>query len=644
MERAADDGAAGPAAAATSSTADYEEVPWADNFPSQAESIDIGDLEADEDVSSDMDLLPAAGQQRRLAGRQLDNECSLACPSGTTPLSSDSTVEDGQAVTYCCPRQQKSTTTITKTKTISVTSLRKIYSTSTVTVNNINALNASSSARAPPAKPSRPRAGFRHHPLPRYLLNPHWGSGCPKYGRCGCGTAKDVGSEFGCQMTAFASYDLPISAYLFDGSSWSTGNSFSLQTPPKCTGTQCCAWNAGWNPLIRMRNRGVRSFVHFWGGCHNVTQYAALQRYMGDRLAGFYLDEASSDTEATQVANWVAAQPNEMEVIMKAWQFSAIRTTRTVLSTVANIAYMGDCNVDFAGLARCVARLFSVATLMPAPYSEFTGYDLSNRALNDETYYRRLHFGAFQVIMSHTPFNNFDPWVRSPALMNQYRKMFWAHKELVPFFHSYTMAMHYLPGQPSVFRNPGLYGPTSVMLGNEFYVQYITSSVRFIDVQLPPGQWVDFWDPKSVVSGLLSQWPVPLGKEPTFVRFNALIPLEVERGYAGHGSFQSKGWLTVLVYPGVRTQGYTFSYWNPSWAAFVNIVATTVDINTVTLSCNTGQPVMYRLMRQGVPSQVIVGAGFVTVSWTPGAAAATPVAGVWSYEYATQTLVVRQRW
>ena len=90
---------------------------------------------------------------------------------------------------------------------------------------------------------------------------------------------------------------------------------------------------------------------------------------------------------------------------------------------------------------------------------------------------------------------------------------------------------------------------SSLRVGNELYVPIVTEPTRSMTIQLPTGQWIDYWDETQVYSGTAERLPVPLGREPIFVRQGALIPMEVQRPYTGHGTRESKGSLTLLVYP-----------------------------------------------------------------------------------------------
>ena len=62
--------------------------------------------------------------------------------------------------------------------------------------------------------------GSRYHPMHRAAFGPIWGSGCPD-GECGCGRSSGAArEEFNCQLDRLAEADIPITAYLFDGSAW----------------------------------------------------------------------------------------------------------------------------------------------------------------------------------------------------------------------------------------------------------------------------------------------------------------------------------------------------------------------------------------------------------------------------------------
>lgn len=450
-------------------------------------------------------------------------------------------------------------------------------------------------ATAPPAASAKPafEAATRDHLLTRAALGPWWGSGCGRHGDCGCGDAQTLAEEFTCQMDAIRAADLPIGVYLFDGSSWSERESIREGT---CSGSDCCSWNLGDDVIARLRDEKVRALVHFWGGCHEPEQYARVHSQLGGSLLGFYLDDGSSDLELRRVNEFMrSVSPGDFENVAKSHQSREPSTTDAGLAGAANVAYVGDLSNDFAGLREGITRMLDKSRLLPAPMNEFTAYDYDGRnAPDEETFYRRLHWGAFQPVMAHTPFSNSDPW-RSEYdsdLLVAYRYYAWLHKELTPYFLSYARRMHEQPQSPVLQPGPS---PYSMRVGEEIFVPFVTTKTPTIDIEFPAGQWVDYWDEERVVSGRVVDHPAPRGREPVFLRLGAIIPLEVERDYTGHGSSESSGSLTLLVFPSGTS---SFRYNNDdtgAWSTFRSVAEG--DRLTLTVDPAPPMPLLYRVGR-----------------------------------------------
>src|SRR5581483_2968780 len=111
-----------------------------------------------------------------------------------------------------------------------------------------------------------------------------------------------------------------------------------------------------------------------------------------------------------------------------------------------------------------------------------------------------------QLVMDHSPSQNARPWdttYYSADLLKDYRYFAWLHKELVAYLHSYDWNA-YETGQP-IFRDFDANAFTT-KIGEELFVAYVTDPVATnptLDVTLPPGDWIDYWDPRDVVSGTL---------------------------------------------------------------------------------------------------------------------------------------------
>jgi Glycosyl hydrolase family 31 C-terminal domain/Glycosyl hydrolases family 31 TIM-barrel domain len=491
-------------------------------------------------------------------------------------------------------------------------------------------------------------AASRYHPMHRSAFGPIWGSGCPVYGDCGCERSDGLAKEFNCQLDHLSENDIPISVYLFDGHAWSKGGS---DAESSCSGPDCCVWDLGDQVIDRLAQGGVRGLLHYWGGCHNAEQYSRASTRLGGNLLGFYLDDGSSDEELAGASQYMeSAEPGDWEVFAKAFQNREPSTTPQGLSRWANAAYVGDLPVGFDGLHQAVVRLLEIAPRVPAPMAELTGYAFEADVRPDEeVYYRRLHFGALQPVMAHTPYANADPWRGDygPGLVKAYRYWAWLHRQLVPYFYSLAYRMYEDPGKPVLQAGPM---PDSLLIGDSIYAPIVTTSTASMDIELPPGNWVDYWDETHVVSGQLSGHPVPLGREPIFIRQGAIIPMRVERPYTGFGTTQSAGSLTVAVYPDEGASS-SFRYRpdaNTPWITF----SSTVSNQRLSLTADPAlpaQPVIYRVAQWGgAPDSVAVIGNTVTVNQggdMTHADSETATLGTsddsWYYDAAAQRLIIK---
>ena len=133
------------------------------------------------------------------------------------------------------------------------------------------------------------------------------------------------------------------------------------------------------------------------------------------------------------------------------------------------------------------------------------------------------------------------------------------------------------------------------------------------------------------------------------LHFGALQPvMDVERSYTGHGTTQSKGSLTMLVYPsGTSTFRYRGDAQTP-WITFTSALSGT----QLTLTADPGLPqpsVLYRIGRWGAaPDSVGVAGAVVTVNQggdVPRVDSEAAVNGsrenAWFYDTQAQRLIVK---
>ena len=144
-------------------------------------------------------------------------------------------------------------------------------------------------------------------------------SGCPTNGDCGCGRAKDLAEEFNCQLDHLAEADIPITAYLFDGSAWSKGHSSPENT---CQGPDCCSWRLGNQVIERLSREGIRGLLHFWGGCHEPAQYERAVDSLGQQAARLLPRRRLLGRRASResTSSWPRPLPSDWEVVAKAFQ------------------------------------------------------------------------------------------------------------------------------------------------------------------------------------------------------------------------------------------------------------------------------------------------------------------------------------
>jgi alpha-D-xyloside xylohydrolase len=258
-----------------------------------------------------------------------------------------------------------------------------------------------------------------------------------------------------------------------------------------------------------------------------------------------------------------------------------------------------------------------------------------------------MHFGCFQPVMAHTPWSNLDPWATryAPKVMESYHYYAWLHKELVPYFYSHAYAMHENPALP-VMRAGARAG--SFRTGDELFVAVITSSAPTLTVDLPDGDWINYWDESLVVSGRVTSFPAPVGQEPTFIRLGSLIPMEVTGGQTGHGTAESAGALTVLVYPSGKS---SFRYRDES-ANVWRTLQSELTGESLTLSvapAPPGPPILYRIGRwRRRPSSLSIASGVVRVNQGGNAAevgseaeVGAALRGAWYYDETAQRLIVK---
>ena len=186
---------------------------------------------------------------------------------------------------------------------------------------------------------------------------------------------------------------------------------------------------------------------------------------------------------------------------------------------------------------------------------------MDERSTKNE-FIRYAQFGSFCPIMenggSNGAFTNHLPWFHGENTLNIYRYFATLHAELAPYLFSSSVEAH-LTGK-SIIHGTSLI-EESHQLGKWLFVKAISSEDNRVSFHLPSkGKWIDYWTGiKYKGDSLLQNMEYPLEKYPVFIRSGAIIPLNVSNDITGHGSEESSGKQTVLIYPKGKTK-YVFHW------------------------------------------------------------------------------------
>ena len=179
-----------------------------------------------------------------------------------------------------------------------------------------------------------------------------------------------------------------------------------------------------------------------------------------------------------------------------------------------------------------------------------------------ECFIRWTQFGAFSPIMDRGGLYFEEPWDYDTETIDIYRYYAKLHSELVPYILSCAhqanrtglpiirpLVLIY-PDDPHVFRID-----TEYLFGDAFLVAPIydsTTSKR--EVYLPCGRWVNYWNEREIHQGPKSiMVNPPLEQLPLFIRSGSIIPMNVQDNGTGHGTYFSRGHLTLDIYPNQQT-------------------------------------------------------------------------------------------
>ncbi len=309
-------------------------------------------------------------------------------------------------------------------------------------------------------------------------------------------------------------------------------------------------------PIVTNNFTGHGSWIDFDNPAAVAYWYTLLDRVqnrVGDILGGFYTDSVRPDNANGEIAygekyalallEYTRGHVPDGDVVFKAYGVNT--PSNAWLAQYAHVAYVNDLPTNFDGMQTGIKRVFRTARLMPLPYNELSGF--AKAPPDSETYIRRLHWGALQPVMENVPWGK-QPWdpIFSPQVMQVYRYYGTLHRELEPYLRTYDQ-LAFETHEPILREtNNARY---TAQLGADIFTQFITSYTRSVQIQLPPGEWVDYWNQAILYKGNQTiSYSTPPGKEPIFIRRGAILPLRVRNNLTGNGTRNSVNALTLNGY------------------------------------------------------------------------------------------------
>jgi len=303
-----------------------------------------------------------------------------------------------------------------------------------------------------------------------------------------------------------------------------------------------------------------------------ISQKLPVKTKAGDKTHQQYSEEYYRDTWAYGVKKRGKEFLTMVRGYDKSYQFDGRFFARP---EHAPVVWAGDNRRDWIGLADALDHMFRSALKgYVVVGSDVGGYmDRDDKDSMITVPFDQDNFVRWVAVGGMSPFfqlhgrANLTPWTvktRPTETVAIYR--YWAHlhHEMVPFW--FSLAQEAYAASKGILRPIGKekdwpqdYRYT---VGADLLVAPLLDKTGKRDVPLPAGDnWYDWWKPAGAAlqggQTLKSYDATDQKKIPIFVRRGAIIPAEVESDAAGLGDKLSKGYLTVLVWPGDKTSAFT---------------------------------------------------------------------------------------
>jgi alpha-D-xyloside xylohydrolase len=176
--------------------------------------------------------------------------------------------------------------------------------------------------------------------------------------------------------------------------------------------------------------------------------------------------------------------------------------------------------------------------------SDVAGF--SGSEIPPRLYIRWAQFSAFCGLFLNGGHGERALWKRSEQELEIIREYSWLHTELVPYM--YNSVVEATRGG-RVLQRP-VKGKYHYMFGDELLIAPIYRDALKNSVRLPRGKWRYWFDDQEIIEGPASfDRDFPLDEYPVYIREGAIIPMHIERSYTGIGDEDSRGYLTLRIFP-----------------------------------------------------------------------------------------------
>ncbi len=176
--------------------------------------------------------------------------------------------------------------------------------------------------------------------------------------------------------------------------------------------------------------------------------------------------------------------------------------------------------------------------------SDIAGF--SGGAIPPRLYIRWAQFSTFCGLFLNGGHGERALWKRGKQELEIIREYSWLHTELVPYIYSSVVEAH---NGGNVLQRP-VKGKYHYMFGDNLLIAPIYKDEVKNRVRLPKGNWRYWFDDQKIIKGPVTfERDFPLEEYPVYIREGAIIPMHIERPYTRIGDENSRGYLTLRIYP-----------------------------------------------------------------------------------------------